>query len=184
MNQGKIILLNGVSSSGKSSLAIELQRRLDEAFLHLQLDAFIQMLPRLDDGDLFMRMVSGMNRCIAAMSDEGINLIVDHVVIEKEWMDQLLELLGGRHVLFVGLHCSLDELERRERTRDQRRQGFARAQVPKIHTGKIYDVEVDTGTTSVDECAARVVECYRAMQPTAFDRMRAEVESNAVGGCM
>lgn len=176
MNQGKIIFLNGVSSSGKSSLAKELQRRLEEPFLHLQLDAFIEMLPRLDDGDLFMRMVSGMNRCIAAMSDAGNNLIVDHVVIEKVWLDQCLDLLRDRYVLFVGLHCSLEELERRERTRDARRQGFARAQLPKIHAGKVYDVEVDTGALSVDECARRVIECCRTNQLTAFDRMRAVAE--------
>ena len=46
MEPGKIIFLNGTSSSGKSSLARELQRRLPEPFLHLQLDAFIEMLPR------------------------------------------------------------------------------------------------------------------------------------------
>jgi chloramphenicol 3-O phosphotransferase len=173
MNPGKIIFLNGVSSSGKSTLAKELQKRLSEPFLHLQLDDFIHMLPSTDDMDMFMRMVSGMNRSIAGMSEEHNNLIVDHVLVDKSWMDQCLELLGGRYVLFVGLSCPLDELERRERKRDKRRQGFARAQIENIHLGKIYDIELDTQVLSVEECAEQVLEFYHSKNPTAFDRMRA-----------
>ena len=173
MNPGKIIFLNGVSSSGKSTLAKELQKHLTEVYFHLQLDAFIEMMPRPDDLDMFMRMVSGMNRSIAAMTEDHINLIVDHVVIEKAWMDQCLELLDGRYVLFVGLHCPLEELERREQKRDSRRQGYARAQIKNIHQGKIYDVELDTHALSVDQCARQVLDFYANKRPTAFDRMRA-----------
>jgi chloramphenicol 3-O phosphotransferase len=172
MNPGKIIFVNGVSSSGKSALAKELQKRLEEPFLHLQLDDFIQMLPRTDDLEMFMRMVSGMNRSIAGMSEEQNNLIVDHVLVDKSWMDQCLELLGARYVLFVGLSCPLEELERRERKRDSRRQGFARAQIENIHQGKIYDIELDTHVLSVEECTEKVLEFYNSKQPTAFDKMR------------
>jgi len=178
MNPGKIIFLNGVSSSGKSTLAQELQKRLKEPFLHLQLDGFIEMLPRNDDLELFMRMVSGMNRSIAVMSEERNNLIVDHVVIEKIWLDQCLELLGGRYVLFVGLRCPLEELERRERKRDSRRKGFARAQIKKIHQGKTYDIELDTHVLSVGQCVEKVLEFYNSKHPTAFDRMRAAARLN------
>jgi chloramphenicol 3-O phosphotransferase len=178
MNPGKIIFLNGVSSSGKSALAKELQKRLAEPFLHLQLDGFIEMLPRTDDLDMFMRMVSGMNRSIAAMSEEQNNLIVDHVLVDKTWMDQCLELLGGRYVLFVGLSCPLDELEKRERKRDTRRQGFARAQIKNIHQGKIYDIELDTHVLSVGECVEQLLEFYHSKNPTAFGRMRAAAGLN------
>jgi len=173
MSSAKIIFLNGVSSSGKSVLAEELQKRLPEPFLHLQLDAFIEMLPRTDDEELFLRMVSGMNRSIAVMSEEQNNLIVDHVVIEKIWLDQCLDLLDGRYVLFVGLSCPLEELELREQKRGPRRQGFARAQIEKIHKNKIYDIELDTHALSVEECADQVLEFYNSKRPTAFERMRA-----------
>jgi chloramphenicol 3-O phosphotransferase len=178
MNLGKIIFLNGVSGSGKSSLAKELQKRLAEPFLHLQLDAFIEMLPSTDDLELFLRMVNGMNRSIAVMSEEQNNLIVDHVVIEKIWLDQLLELLDGRYVLFVGLSCPLEELERRERKRDSRRQGFAKAQIKKIHQGKAYDIELDTHAQSVEQCVEQVLEFYNSKHPKAFDRMRDAAKRN------
>jgi chloramphenicol 3-O phosphotransferase len=174
MGLGKIIYLNGVSSSGKSSIAEELQKRLADDFLHLQLDDFIHMLPRTDDIDMFYRMVSGMNRSIAAMVEEQNNLIVDNVLIDKDWMDQTLELLGDHYVLFVGLRCPLEELERREQKRDSRRQGFARAQIENIHLGKIYDIELDTYALSVEQCVEQVLEFYNTQTPTAFDKMRAD----------
>ena len=172
MSSGKIIFLNGVSSSGKSSLAMALQQRLEEPFLHFQLDAFIEMLPWLGDDALFMEMVSGMHCAMAAMSNDGLNLIVDHVLIEKEWLDQCLDLLADRYVLFMGLNCDLEELERRERQRDNRRQGFARAQLPKIHKDKVYDLELYTCRMNVQACADRILEFYRSHQPTAFNTMR------------
>jgi len=58
VKQGKIIFLNGASSSGKSTIARILQERLGEPFLHMQLDAFIDMLPRVDD-DLVLKMAPG-----------------------------------------------------------------------------------------------------------------------------
>lgn len=174
-NPGKIIFIDGVSSSGKSSLAKELQKRLTEPFLHLQLDDFIHMMPRTDDMPLFMQMVDGMHRSIAAMSEGGNNLIVDHVLVDKSWLDQCLELLVDRYVLFVGLRCPLEELERREKERGPRRQGFARAQIDLIDPGKIYDLKLDTQELSVDQCAEQVLEFYGSNEPTAFDEMRAAV---------
>ena len=46
MAKGKIILLNGTSSSGKTSIAKELQRISDEPYLQLGIDNFINLLPK------------------------------------------------------------------------------------------------------------------------------------------
>ena len=178
MGYGRIILISGTSSSGKSTLARGLQKSLAEPFLHLQLDSYIEMLPRTDDSEMFRRMVGGMNRSVAAMSEEGNNLIVDHVLVDNAWLNQLLDLLRERYVLFVGLHCSLEELERRERGRDARRQGFARQQFESIHKGKTYDLELDTSVLSSEECVARVLEFYNSRRPTAFQQMRGVIEGD------
>ena len=45
MNKGKIIVLNGVSSSGKTTLAKALQEALDEPYTRLSIDDFINMMP-------------------------------------------------------------------------------------------------------------------------------------------
>jgi chloramphenicol 3-O phosphotransferase len=41
----RIVLLNGVGSVGKSSIAKALQAITSEPFLHVQMDAFLDMLP-------------------------------------------------------------------------------------------------------------------------------------------
>jgi chloramphenicol 3-O phosphotransferase len=144
----------------------------------MQLDSYIGMLPRTDDWEMFKRMVRGLNRSVAVMSEEGNNLIVDHVLVDNAWLNQLLELLREQYVLFVGLHCSLDELERRELGRDARRQGFARQQFESIHQGKLYDLELDTAVLSPEECVRRVLEFYKGKPPAAFQKMRASLASN------
>jgi chloramphenicol 3-O phosphotransferase len=174
MEHGKIILISGTSSSGKSTLAKGLQKSLADPFLHVQLDSYIEMLPRTDDWEMFQRMVRGLNRSVAVMAEEGNNLIVDHVLIDNAWLEQLLELLRERYVLFVGLYCPLEELERRESERDARRQGFARQQFENIHTGKIYDLKLDTSVLSAEECTERVLEFYNRNEPQAFEEMRAK----------
>ena len=175
MEHGKIILISGTSSSGKSTLAKGLQKALGEPFLHLQLDSYIEMLPRTDDWEMFKRMVRGLNRSVAVMAEEGNNLIVDHVLVDNAWLNQLLELLRGQYVLFVGLCCPLEELERRERERDARRQGFARQQYESIHKGKVYDLELETSVLSPEECVSRVVEFYTVRPPHAFREMRGDI---------
>jgi len=174
MEHGKIILISGTSSSGKSTLAKGLQKSLADPFLHVQLDSYIEMLPRTDDWEMFQRMVRGLNRSVAVMAEEGNNLIVDHVLIDNAWLEQLLELLRERYVLFVGLHCPLEELERRESERDARRQGFARQQFENIHAGKIYDLKLDTSVLRAEECVERVLDFYNRNEPQAFEEMRAK----------
>lgn len=131
------------------------------------------ILPRTDDWEMFQRMVRGLNRSVAVMSEEGNNLIVDHVLIDNAWLEQLLELFRERYVLFVGLDCPLDVLERREQGRDARRQGFARQQFDDIHANKIYDLKLDTSVLSAEECVKRVLEFYDRNEPQAFAEMRA-----------
>lgn len=178
MGLGKIILISGTSSSGKSTLAKGLQKSICEPFLHLQLDSYIEMLPRTDDWEMFQRMVRGLNRSVAVMSEEGNNLIVDHVLVDNAWLNQLLDVLRERYVLFVGMHCPLDELERRERERDPRRQGFARQQFESIHKGKVYDLELDSSALSSEECVKRVLEFYKGKSPDAFKKMRGGIGGN------
>ena len=44
--KGKIILLNGASSSGKTCIAKELQKLLDEPYMHLGIDTVFTMIPQ------------------------------------------------------------------------------------------------------------------------------------------
>ena len=153
---GRVIFLNGASSSGKSTLAKAVQVALDEPFLHVSSDHLVAagVLPhRREDGGPFdwwhqmrPRFFAGFHRCLPALALAGNDLIVDHVIEFASWRNDLAGLLAGLDVFLVGVHCDLDELDRRERQRGDRRIGEGRTHVivDGIHTFGAYDLAVDT----------------------------------------
>ncbi len=183
----KIIFLNGPSSVGKSTLAHALQAALAEPFWHYSIDHLLAagVLPkaRIDSGEfpwatLRSSYFEGFHRSIPALVEAGNNLIVEHIVETQEWMKRLLLLLGPLDVFFVGLHCPLTELERRERERGDRCIGDARADFSVTHTFGDYDFEVNT-SDPVDRNASAVVAAWQSRaRPSAFERMLAELRSN------
>jgi chloramphenicol 3-O phosphotransferase len=134
--QGRIILLNGASSSGKSTLARGLQEALDSPFLHLSSDQLVDagLLPRRRDAEgpfawwdeIRPRFFAGFHRCLPAFAGAGNDLIVEHIIEFASWRRELVELLAGLDVFLIGVHCDLDELDRRERERGDRRIGEGR----------------------------------------------------------
>ena len=162
---GRILLLNGASSSGKTSIARELQRVLAEAYLQVSLDSFLLQLPEhcLADNQYMSRalpgLLAGFNASNAGIVNAGNNVIIDHVLQEPSWVTQCVEAFKGIQVIFVGVHCSVEVLEIRESARDDRASGTARYQYERIHSHKIYDIEVDTSEMSLEECVA-VIQSY------------------------
>lgn len=113
----------------------------------------------------------GFHRSIPAIASAGNHLIIEHIVEELAWMDRLLLLLEPHDVFFVGLHCPLEELERRERERGDRRIGEARSDHAITHTFGEYDLEIDT-TGSLEQQADTLLSAWAARgQPSAFTRM-------------
>ncbi|MFI9594434.1 chloramphenicol phosphotransferase CPT family protein [Nonomuraea sp. NPDC052265] len=174
---GRIIILNGASSSGKSTLAKALQRTLDEPFLHVSSDQFVAsgMLPeRRDDEGSFSwwnemrpRFFKGFHRCLPALAGAGNDLIVEHIIEFQHWREYLSRLLADLDVFLVGVHCDLTEIDRRERERGDRRIGEGRCHVETdgIHTFGPYDYEVDTSDGVSPTLAQSVVTAWRSRGP-------------------
>ena len=173
-----IILLNGVGSAGKSSIAKALQAITAEPFLHVAMDAFFEMMPTrywdhpdgvtfetvqqdgkpsviIRSGPVAERILRGMRQSIAAMARAGNNLIVDDVLLEDE-LGQYAALLADFTFHAVGVFAPLDVLEARERERRDRPIGLARWQYDRVHKGKVYDLELDTSGSAPMECALLV----------------------------
>ncbi|MFJ5644462.1 chloramphenicol phosphotransferase CPT family protein [Streptomyces sp. NPDC093223] len=179
MASGRIIFLNGTSSSGKSSIARELLDILDDGvFFHLAVDAFNAMRSKRELGaeelDAALRRTRmGFHRSIAAMAEAGNDIVVDHVLSEPWRLLDCLTVLRPEDVLFVGIHCPLDELVRRELARGDRPSGLAAHQYGLVHAHGDYDLECDTSTANPHECAQRIKAFLPHRQrPTAFTRLR------------
>lgn len=174
---GKIILLNGASSSGKSTLAAALQARLEDAFWHYSIDHLLGagILPRarIDSGEfpwagLRPAFFEGFHRSIRSLAESGNNLIVEHIVETQEWKERLAGLLAPFDLFFVGVHCPLPELERREKQRGDRRAGEARQDFETTHTFCQYDFEVDTRQATELSTASILVAWRSRRGPSAF----------------
>ncbi|NKE58199.1 AAA family ATPase [Lentzea sp. PSKA42] len=176
-----IIFLNGTSSSGKSSIASELLRVLDTPYFHLSVDAIgalraVERTLELDGpelADVLRRTRAGFHRAVAGMAQAGNDVVVDHVLSEPWRLQDCLDVWEGLDVVFVGVHCPPDELERREKARGDRVPGQAAAQLPFVHQHGLYDFECDTSTSSPRECALAIRGfLVQATGKRAFDELR------------
>jgi chloramphenicol 3-O phosphotransferase len=186
MNNGKIIIINGTSSSGKTSLIHCLQNLLEEPYLEAGIDKFIFMLPERylerplwDDvlglasraGAAGHVLVKGMHQAIRALSLAGVNVIADHVLVEAAWAEECAMLFADLPAYLIGVQCPLEVLEARERSRKNRTLGQARLQFAIIHKYACYDLEVDTSVLSPLECA-RQIQSRLSVAPQAFKKLK------------
>lgn len=154
-----VIVLNGTSSSGKSTLSKELQNRLSPPFLHFGIDSFGNMLPantsdydlkpnhfRSDLRGITPHIISGYHRTIRAIAETGLNVIADHIMRDIHWKQDLKDVLQNNQSFWVGTHCPLKICEAREKWRGDRIIGMARSQFNDVHSGMTYDLEVNTGS--------------------------------------
>jgi chloramphenicol 3-O phosphotransferase len=172
-----------------------LQQILGEVYLHFSIDSFLDMLLQRyisleeqeelspEEGEALAAfipiLVSGFHHGIGVLASSGVNLIVDHVLQYPHWLRECVELLADQKVLFVGVQCPLEELARREKERE-REEGTARRQYEAVHMHGMYDVEVNTATSSSLECARQVKEgLEEKREVSAFRQLKSRFESEA-----
>ena len=165
-----IIVLNGGSSSGKTSIARRLQDLLPEAWLSLGVDDLIAAMPSpapgrpemitfAPDGAVivgpgFRRLEAAWAQGVAAMARAGPGVIVDDVFMDGGASQARVRAgLTGLEVLWVGVRCDAAVAAAREAARPDRVRGMALSQADAVHRGVVYDVEVDTTVTSALACA-------------------------------
>jgi chloramphenicol 3-O phosphotransferase len=188
MPVGSIVMINGTTSSGKSTILAELQRFLDGPWLECGIDKFIFMLPEryLDfpiwnevlghashAGPLGHTLFSGMHQAIAVMARQGNLILADHALVEPAWVQECATLFEGIPAYLIGVRCDLCPLEERERARGDRTPGQARKQFERVHAHGVYDFEVDTSYTPSATCARQIAQYLaRGEPPTAFEELR------------
>ncbi|MGW3073144.1 chloramphenicol phosphotransferase CPT [Kitasatospora sp. NPDC001132] len=170
-----VIVLNGGSSSGKSSIARCLQELLPEPWLHLGTDTMVEALPPslrsggegiggLESGDgtvevgpAFAALDAAWTLGVAAMARAGARIVVDEVFLggaasQARWR----AALEGLDVLWVGVRCDPAVAARREGARGDRVAGMAAAQAEAVHRGVAYDLVVDSSRAAAADCARAV----------------------------
>ena len=180
-----LIVLNGPSSAGKSTIISALQDLWPRPLFASGLDVFIGgwpdshvTFPSSDGspapesgmrivagvgpapswipeyGDAFHKVMKLAHEFWAAMNNAGIDLVIDHVILDAVIREQALSTLTN--AIWVGVTCDIDELIHRETARGDRYLGFASGTAPIVHREMIYDLIVDTTVTPSDVLAGQI----------------------------
>lgn len=156
----KIILLNGPSSVGKSSIVKAIQWISNEPWLSLGVDSSFAVMPskylpggklaheginfvsgndengypitRVEVGD-YGKKVGKLTRKISKyFVDDGHNIILDEVIWDQADLEYYFSLFKDHFLCYVTVNCDLTIIEEREMIRGDRSIGLARDQLPKI----------------------------------------------------
>lgn len=170
-----IVVLNGGSSSGKSTLARRLQAMLADPWLTFSIDDLVDAMP--DDradlitfpadgavviGAAFRAVEFAWYLGLAAIARGGAGVIVDDNFLGgAASQERLRSAFAALDVLWVGVRCDPDVAAAREAARTDRPLGMARSQAELVHVGVHYDLEVDTTAQNPEGCARQVAEHMR-----------------------
>ncbi|HUZ82738.1 MAG TPA: hypothetical protein VMU73_10890 [Gaiellaceae bacterium] len=174
---GQVMLLNGSPSAGKTTLAKAMQEAAPVPLFHRSLDDFLagylHRFRQRDDGTLFNRVMSGYVHSLAQLAKADNDLVAE-AVITPERLPLYASAFRCIPVLLVGVRCSLETAQERERARTDRIHALD-LDVPWFETvhNVPYDFEVDTSDgSSVEDSATKLVALFTDPPATrAFDTL-------------
>jgi chloramphenicol 3-O phosphotransferase len=187
MGAGLVLVLDGPSSVGKSTTLEALQRRWpverSGPLLAAGLDATRALLgpggrgrwvdlvdrvepsvagrpPRFRYGPLGRELVSGMHRVAATWARTGLDVGLDHCIVDTAMLADLRRACDGVPLLVIGMTCDPVVLDDREQGRDDVEQGRSAAQREAVLEVR-HEATIDTTEATTDEVVAEVMEVVR-----------------------
>ena len=181
-----IILLDGCPSAGKTSIIKELQNLSQKPLLSLGIDRFWAMIPEqykelgskahegyafeqfhdednkpivhIKRGPFAQHIDRTMPQIIRSLADCNHDVVADVIFINDATLQAYIKELKNNTVYFVGIACSLEELEKREKQRGNRILGLARGHFNEVCKNKeYYDLIVDTTDLNALACAQNIL---------------------------
>lgn len=165
MEKGRIIFLNGVTSSGKTSIVEALQDREDIFFYVVANDLFQEMVGerflRQDYWKYLSEVIIMMYHTAKLYSDMGKNVLIDGVLVERKEIKphykQLLNILKDNPLDIVEVYCPPDICRQRNIARGDRYETQSDEQYELMAKNIAYSAKVDTSLYSAEECAETII---------------------------
>jgi chloramphenicol 3-O phosphotransferase len=183
VNVGLVLVLDGPSSVGKSTTLAALQRRwpVEQSgpLIGVGLDATRAALgaggsgrwadlldrvepgvagqpPRFRYGPLGRELVAGMHRAAAAWARAGLDVGLDHCLLDTAMLADLRRACDGIPLLTIGMICDPVVLDDREADRRDVQPGRSAAQRAAVLEVS-HEAVVDTTEATTDEVVAEVL---------------------------
>ena len=165
MKKGQIIFLNGVTSSGKTSIVEAIQNRDDVFFYVVANDLFQEMVGEKYLQENYWKYLSDviilMYHTAKLYSDMGKNVLIDGILVEREEIaphyQQLLTILKDNPLDVVEVYCPLELCRERNIARGDRYETQSEEQAALMAKDISYSLRVDTGRHSPAECAEIII---------------------------
>ncbi|MBQ6290094.1 MAG: AAA family ATPase [Clostridia bacterium] len=165
MEKGRILFLNGVTSSGKTSIVEALQARKDVFFYVVANDLFQEMI-----GEDYLRenywkylgeVIIMMYHTAKLFSDMGKNVLIDAILVEREGVaphyERLLSILKDNPLDVVEVYCPPEICRERNIARGDRYESQSDEQAALMAPDIRYSLRVDTSIHSPEECAEQII---------------------------
>ena len=192
-----IIILNGTSSSGKTTIGRVMQERYKGVLLLYGMDTMVQTAfpakcdyPPYDEQAIRVTWSEHEGQKIARLqvspymypvyraavqfyrilSEQGYHLIVDEVLFDKNRITPYFEILSHEKVYFFGIKPGKEIVITREKERGDRLVGLAAGLYDEVyHPLFTYDLTLDTGDLTPEESADRILDYIRQTdEPRGF----------------
>ena len=165
MEKGRILFLNGVTSSGKTSIVEALQARKDVFFYVVANDLFQEMI-----GEEYLKenywkylgeVIIMMYHTAKLFSDMGKNVLIDGILVEREGVaphyERLLSILKDNPLDVVEVYCPPEICRERNIARGNRYESQSDEQAALMAPDIRYSLRVDTSIHSPEECAEQII---------------------------
>ncbi|UVI33104.1 chloramphenicol phosphotransferase CPT family protein [Paenibacillus spongiae] len=165
MEKGRIVFLNGVTSSGKTSIVDAIQSKSEDFFYVVANDLFEQMI-----GDKYLQedywkylseVIVMMYHTARLFSDCGKNILIDGVLVEKPEIrphyEKVKEIFKGYPLDIVEVFCPLEICRKRNIERGDRAENQSDWQNKMMAENIQYSCSVDTSLNTPDECAEIII---------------------------
>ncbi len=165
MNKGRVIFLNGVTSSGKTSIVDALQKKGDVFFYVVANDLFQETVGEEyleeDYWKYLSEVIIMMYHTAKLFSDMGKNVLIDGILVErneiKPHYEKLLTILKDNPLDIVEVYCPLEICRERNIQRGDRYAEQSEEQYALMAKSISYSMRVDTSVQTPEECAQSIL---------------------------
>ena len=165
MEKGRILFLNGVTSSGKTSIVEALQARKDVFFYVVANDLFQEMIGEEYLKDNYWKylgeVIIMMYHTAKLFSDMGKNVLIDGILVEREGVaphyERLLSILKDNPLDVVEVYCPPEICRERNIARGDRYESQSDEQAALMAPDIRYSLRVNTSIHSPEECAEQII---------------------------
>lgn len=159
VERGRIVVLNGPSSAGKSTTAAAFQALMPGPWWHTGMDALSAMLPP-DEAKRAMcgteRFVTALHRFVADLAWRGHDVIYETGFLEAEWVEDFRGETEGLLVFPVEFEISVEAVRTREAQREDRPNGYSEASSPRLRRAFPEALWLDSETLGPEERASEI----------------------------